>query len=1495
MAKEQARSALIAQERGHCAPLSFAQEQLWFLEQVGVANAYSIPIATRLEGALDVPALERSLGQLIERHEILRTQFRAVDGNPYQHILERAPFFLEVLDLRAIAITDQQRAVQEVMHQEMGRSFDLSRGPLFRAVLLRLEERAYALLFTLHHIVSDGWSQSVLNADLTSLYRAQVEKCDCILEPLLVQYADYAIWQRQQLSEAVLKHQMRYWKDRLEGVEPLHLPTDRARPCVASFKGAMFAFTLGDELSRQLVALAKAQRVTLFQLLLAAFQCLLSRLTGQRDIAVGTPISMRSRSDLQEMIGFFVNTLVVRTELAMEGGFTDHLKRVKNGTLEAYQNGELPFEQLVSELQLERDPARHPLFQVVFAFENFPQREIQFPGVKSTALPPERITSKFDLSLYMRPHADGLQGWFEYALDLFDEQTVQSFAQYWVRLLSGIVKDATTPLRQIPLLSDGELDQQLHDWNDTRRGYPNELCIHQLFYEQVQRSPDATAIVCGARQLTFRQLNELSNQLARELLNLAAGPDTVFGLCVDRSPQMVVALLGILKAGAAYLPLDPEYPDVRVRYLLDDARVAGIVTQACFVDRFTSMGVTVPLCLLDAPHLSSHSTENLPAAHAAEQLAYVLYTSGSTGTPKAVAVPHRAVVRLVMNVSYVDLTAAPRVLCAAPLSFDASTFEIWGGLLNGACLLILSERVPTSEAIANVIRQHGIDVAWLTSSLFNSLIDTDASALSGIGQLLIGGEALSVPHVRRALKELSGTQLINGYGPTECVTFSCTYRIPADLDDSLSAGIPIGRPIQNTRAYVLDEWMQPVPIGVAGQLYIGGEGLARGYLHQTDLTQQRFVTSTWEERLYCTGDRVRYRKDGNIEYLGRLDDQVKIRGFRIELGEIEATLRRHAAVRQALVIAREDTPGEKRLVGYVVPALEQLKALGSATNGDVRQEVVEQWQALYEQSYDDNDSAPSFVGWMSSYTGLPIPTIEMQEWLDRTIERIEALQPNKVLEIGCGVGLLLQRLAPRCALYRGTDFSAQAIQRLNSWVSGQSGLDHVQLSQQTAIDLDETQEGAFDTLILNSVVQYFPDIDYLVEVIRRAVRVVADEGSIFIGDVRHLGLLRAFHTSVQCCKASDTLSVRHLKARIDQALEQETELVLDPQFFLALAQYLPNISDVDIQLKRGRYDNELTHYRYDVVLHVGKRGVAVKRDVSRWQWQGDDATEALARHLREQRPSQLVVGPLANLRTVSARLLVEELERGDGGDVEELRHALRERTRSSTGIDPDQLWTLGESLGYQVRVRWTGAAADPGAIEVLFINRECERESERAVDPTPRQLHSDGWDRYAHDPLTSRLKRSLLGELRQLLKEQLPEYMWPGSLVILRSLPLTKNGKVDRRRLPAPDGQLTTVDYEAPRSATEQTVAAIFSELLHVQRIGLGDNFFELGGHSLLAMRVAAKFRQCLGVEIVLRAFFAAPTVRGLAEHIDLMRAAKAVHRDAADSDDAEGQESGVI
>ncbi|HEU4886738.1 MAG TPA: amino acid adenylation domain-containing protein, partial [Thermoanaerobaculia bacterium] len=918
-------------DRNQPLPLSLAQQRLWFLDQLDKAAsaAYHQPAALRLLGHLDVAALRAALDRLIARHESLRTSFVAIDGVPYQQIApEECGFALVCEDLSALPAGERAAAVAESTVTEARAPFDLSTGPLTRGRLLRLDDEEHVLLVTQHHIVTDGWSVDVMVREFAALYAGFLDGSGDPLPPLELQYADYAQWQRGWLQGEELARQTEFWKSHLAGApELLELPLDRPRPAVQSHAGSTVPVALSPELTANVRAFSQRHGVTPYMTLLTAWGLLLSRLSGQQDIVIGTPVANRQRRELENLIGFFVNMLAVRLRFDERPSVAALLAQVKATTLAAFAHQELPFEQVVEAVQPQRSLSHSPLAQVTFTWNNLERAQadgstLQLPGLALAPVSRAHETTQVDLQLLLDDVGDAISGVLVYARDLFDAETIERWTGSFVRLLEAMVADASTAIDTLPLLSAAERRQVIESFNETDFDYPKVALIHELFEQQAARRPDAVAVVDEHESLSYGELNTRANQLAHYLIGLGVKPDDRVAICSQRNTDLIVGLLGILKAGGAYVPLDPSHPRERLAWMLEDSAPVALLIQSDNEELLPEVELPVLRLDVDLPvlarRLPAHNPDARTQGLTSNHLAYVIYTSGSTGTPKGVMVEQRNVIQLASARDYVALHQESVVAQASNAAFDAATFEIWGPLLNGGRLVIVDkETLIDPEQLHKRLVAERVDTLFITTALFNRIAKIDPSAFAPLGTLLFGGEMVSPEMVAAVVRSGFPGRLLHVYGPTENTTFSTWYPVTSE-----GATVPIGRALAGARLYILDANRQPVPVGVAGEIHVGGDGVARGYLNRPELTAERFVSDPFstrpDARMYKTGDLGRWLPGGNIEFIGRNDFQVKIRGFRIELGEIEAKLGLRAGVREVAVLAREDEPGDKRLVAYLV-------------------------------------------------------------------------------------------------------------------------------------------------------------------------------------------------------------------------------------------------------------------------------------------------------------------------------------------------------------------------------------------------------------------------------------------------------------------------------------------------------------------------------------------------------------------------------------------------
>ncbi len=1442
-----------------------------------------------VEGRLDADAFERAWQRVLDRHPVLRTAFvwEGLD-RPRQVVHKRLRLPFERLDWSGLPPEQRQECLRALLAEDRDEGFLLTRAPLMRLKLIRLEECLYQFVWSHHHMLLDGWSVNLVMSEVFAFYEAFTQGTD-LQRSAGRPFRDYIAWIQRRDRDAARA----FWTRELAGfTAPTPLPEDRgASPDAAAGDDYGSRETrLRPEVSDRLREQARRQGLTLNTLAQGAWALLLSRTCGETDVVFGVTSAGRppELDGAEAMVGLFVNTLPLRTAVPPGGELLAWLRGLqeRNAEIRRHEHTALADIREWSEV-----PRSLPLFETIMAFENFPvDRSLRGSG---TGLRIPEMTSvwertNYPLTVQVMPGAELI------VRILFDRRrfapaTVARMLGHLDNILATLSADLGLPLQSVPLLGAAERHQVLCEWNGSAEAEPGGRCLHEVFAEQAARRPGAEAVVCGEDRLTYGELDRRANRLARHLRRLGVGPEVPVAVCLDRSVEMVIAILGVLKAGGAYVPFDPAYPRERLALMLKDSRAPVAVTAGGHLAGLATEPLAVVRLDEHAAALLAESDEVLASGAGPGNLAYVIYTSGSTGRPKGVLVRHRQAVRLfAATQGWFGFGAEDAWTLFHSFAFDFSVWELWGALLYGGRLVVVPHWVSRSpEAFLDLLRRERVTVLNQTPSAFRQLAGAEeAQEAEGLSLrwIVFGGEALDFESLRPWFERHGDRRprLVNMYGITE-TTVHVTWQPLACEDLDRARGSVVGFPISDLRTYVLDGDLGPLPAGVAGELYVGGAGVAGGYLGRPELTAERFLPDPWSgapgERLYRSGDRVRHLVDGALEYLGRVDQQVKVRGFRIEPGEIQALLAAHPGVRETVVIARETPrgegggPGDRSLVAYVVPESKGAEVGVEMPDAD---EQVGRWREVFDGTYgrEAGQADPTFniTGWSSSYTAAPIPVEEMREWVEGTVERILALGTRRVLEIGCGTGMLLFRVAPHSEEYLATDFSPRAIEWVGGHLDGR-GLAHVRLARRAADEFDDLPRAACDLVILNSVVQYFPSLDYLQRVLAGAVRAVAPGGSVFVGDVRSLPLLEAFHAGTQLARAPRSLTLPQLRQRVRAQVALEEELVIHPAFFSSLARSLPGVSGVEMHLRRGRHHNEMSRYRYDVVLRVGSAAPAALSP--EWlDWRGQELTVAAVRHRLAEAPESLALRGMPNARLHAEARAAQLLRDPRGTDglrtVGDLQAALAEPVFLEPAVDPEDLWGLVGELPYEAHIDWSDSGE--GSFDAIFVRR-----GSRPIALPEPEIGAD-LERYATRPLEGMFARRLPPRLAAHLATRLPDYMVPGSFVVLSELPLTPNGKVDLAALPPPDGSRPEIAaaFEAPRTPTEERLARIWQEVLAVGRVGVRNDFFALGGHSLLATQLISRVREAFRVDVGLRTLFEQPTVAGLAGAVALEKARQA-------------------
>ncbi|MEW1925364.1 amino acid adenylation domain-containing protein [Streptomyces sp. NPDC088360] len=1495
------------------APVSSAQRRILFLGALQPeSSGYTSVNPFRLTGRLDPALLRRCLDEITARHEILRTAFPTVDGVPVQRVLDAVRVPLPVVDLRALPPARRAAEADRLIEAEHGVPFDLAAAPPARFRLLRLSAEESVLLSVFHHVAVDGWSLAVLGRELTALYEAFALGLPSPLPPLPVQYGGYARWQSVREGGEEIRRQLAYWETHLSGApDRLDLPTDRPRPPVQSHRGATHHFVVGAGLTESLRELGVRHGATLHMTLLAALSTVLHRYSGQDDMLIGGAVANRRQSELHDLVGFFANSVLFRTRLDGDPGFADHLARVRQTCLEAHAHQDVPVDLIAQRLFPERDLARNPLYQVNFTLHNTPPVAGDPSGLTVTLLDTATESSRFDLDFNILETDEGLDCLVDYATDLFDATTVGRICDSLGEVLCAAVTDPEQRLSALPVLSARELRRIVHEWNDTGTG-SCDTPLHELVAAQASRTPDAVA-VCGAdRTLTYEELDGAANRLAHHLRDAGARPGTVVAVLMAHGPHTVTALLAILKTGAAYVPLDPTHPPSRTNAMLADSRAAVLLADDGPPTEVDPAGARVVRPAAEADAIARRPAHAPDVRVSADDLIYLMFTSGSTGRPKAALLTHRNIVNyLLWAKDHYRAATGTGVPVHSPLAFDLTVTSVFAPLLAGQRVLLPAPAADdTPDAALRDLLADAADLSFvkLTPShlrLLEQAADGAPLALPA-RTVVLGGEGLHEDALSALRAGSPAARIINEYGPTEtavaCTAFEAASGQEAggtEADIARAAGggdrVPIGRPIANVRVHVLDEALRPVPVGVPGEACVGGAGVGQGYWSRPALTAERFVPDPFGTvpgaRLYRTGDLVRLLPGGELEYLGRRDEQVKVRGHRLEPAEVEAAVRSHPEVRDCAVEVVRRAPGDERIIAFV--CLRE----GARSEGNWDGDRVEEWRRLYETTYGDlpADGGASFnlAGWLSSYTGRPLDEAQMRGWLDETLRRLRALRPRDVLEIGSGTGMILLNLVDAARSYRATDLSAAAVAHVRSAVDAM-GLPPGRVEVRTAPAhrsiTRPTAAPAPDTVVLNSVVQYFPSAGYLLDVLRQAVDAVPDGGHVFLGDLRSLPLLDLFHTSVQVHRAPANMRLGELRSRIRRQSALDPELCVDPRLFDAVAARWPRIARVRVLPKRGRDDNELSHYRYDVVITVGPRPPAPEPTGTVLDW----ATSPLAPGelldlVERERPERLRLAGVPNAR-LSGALALRDLieERAPSSSVGELR--ARASALPPQGCAPEDWWELAEQGAYEVELSWLDGRSD-GAYDVTLVRRAAEgsglpatathpHATERRTTPGAEPPAAEPFDARHHtnDPHWRRACAMAVPDIDAHVRNWLPEPLLPAHYVPMPELPLTPNGKTDRtelRRLAADPAVVERAVWTVAGrelTGTEQVVADIWRELLDCGDVTPGDDFFGLGGHSLLTLQVVFRLRKRLDVALPARAPFDHRTLAELAACVDALR-----------------------
>lgn len=1344
-------------------PLSFDQQRFWFIAHlVPGSSSYNIHSAFQIAGPLNVTALEQSLSAIVARHEALRTVFPTVDGRPIPVIREAAPVRLPRTDLRHVADSEREDEALRVAAAEAQHAFDFAEGPLYRYRLIQLGDSAHILVSTVHHIVFDGWSIGVFARELSLFYDAFTRSLPSPLPALPIQYVDYAAWQRTRIEGELRERQLAYWRQQLEGAPRLlELPSDHPRPPIQNFRGAHKSFRLSEELSIGLRALSRAEGTTLFMTLMAAFQALMFRYTGQEEVVVSTGVANRDRRETEPLIGCLINILLFRTSFAGNPSFREVLRRVRDVALGAFANQDLPFEQLVEELQPERDLSYNPLTQIMFVLLNAPHTPLELSGLDVTPLDVETAASPYDVVVHMCDSEAQLVGWLDYNSDLFDPSTIDRLLDHFVVLLEAVARDSAQSVLTLPLLTSAERHRMLVEWNDTAWEFPHDRCLHELFEQQASRAPAATAIVFGDQLCTYAELDHRANQLARHLQTLGVGPDVLVGLCVERSMEMVIGILGIMKAGGAYVPLDPTYPRTRLDTMLQQTKAAVLLTQERL--RPVLAGAAPHIIHLDSEWsaIDGHGGTKPDCAVTPRHLCYVIFTSGSTGTPKGISLEHRGVVNNIVDLNRRHgVGPADRMLALSSLSFDMCVYEVLGTLEAGGTIIMpLPESLREPADWAVLVRRHQVTVWNSAPALLKMYVDyvCDRPDLwpRQLKVVILGGDWVPVSLPDRVKAMAPAVQFIVLGGATEASIHSTIF--PVEETDPTWTSIPYGRPMYNQKVYVLNSALEPVPIGVVGELYLGGIGLGRGYFERPDLTAERFLDNPFiaGERIYRTGDLTRFRPDGVLELIGRVDYQVKLRGLRIECGEIESTLRQHPGVREAIVAAK-DFGGDKRLVAYIRPSPQTAQPVCQLLELE-KNGRLNGWQK------GELPNGMALVFGSKSEAEFGYKEIFEEDAYDRN--GIVLHDGDRVFDVGANIGMFALRIGQRYPGARVYAFEPVPptfeLLKLNTTIHGLNiDLFNIGLSSGPRVE----------------TLTYYPHLSLI--------------SSKFADGDADRATVKSFLRNEHAGVADDALLDELLTDRLSS---EQVPCEMRSLSQVIAEQGIDRIDLLKIDVERGELD---------VLAGIEERDWAKIKQLVVEVYDIDDRANRITAGL-ERRGYTVTVEQDSMLedtpyRNVFARRAAQHPPRNGNGVPAESRAASK---------------------------RWVGSGP-------------------------------------------------LIEDIRLFVKGKLSEYMVPSAFVLLDELPLSPNGKIDRKALPMPASAVAAKPRtpERPLTPTEEILAGIWTMVLDVGQVGLQDDFFALGGHSLLGTQMFSQVRERFQVELPLRTLFEASTLAGLASRIDEVR-----------------------
>lgn len=1439
------------------------QKEIWLSCAIGgneSSLAYNESVSLDLRGIFHPDYFLEAIGQVVSRHEALRA---TVSANGETIIIHKSiPFDIPVKDISADP--DQKSAIDSFISEQMNLAFDLQEGPLFRVYLHKLSDTHYYFTLVNHHIIGDGWSVGVILEDLSKIYNAGVKGLPLSLDKA-PQISEYAVESALFMQGQEYSNIKKYWTDLYKGDIPvLDLPTDFPRPAKRSYKASRMDQSLSLELMEKVKKMGAKSGCSLVNTLLSAFEVFLYVRTNQTDIVVGLPAAGQAATGNFGLVGHCVNLLPLRSIINPQVPFDEYLKTRKKAFFDAQDNQLFTYGELIKSLNIKRDHSRIPLVPVIFNIDMGMDKSVAFENLDHQLISNPRAFETFELFLNATGTPSDFTLEWTYNTQLFKRSTIDEMGAAFKALLVKLTADPSVSIKELKNNDNSLWQEQLKSWNDTSAPYPDDVAVTVLIDQAAKKTLYKTAIYFQDESISYQHLVNSSNRLANYLVEQGIKTGDIVGLAADRSIEMVISLLGIMKAGAAYIPLDPDYPHDRIEYMLSSSKAKMFLVSEAYKGLFKADATE--LIVEEIWQVLGTYPATIPAAKIkGNNLAYVLYTSGSTGKPKGVEITHRNLVNFLTSMQVKPgMTTEDSLLAITTISFDIAGLELYLPLITGAELVIADrDTARDGRVLLDLIEEKNITIMQATPSTWRMMIDSGWTKTFML-KVLCGGEALPAELAADLFNRSSS--LWNMYGPTETTIWSTVKRI-AKADGMLT----IGKPIQNTQVYILDEQQELVAIGTTGELFIGGHGVGNGYLNQPELTAERFIADPFSDqaaaKLYRTGDLGKFLENGEIQYQGRIDQQVKIRGYRIELGEIESLLAVQDDIKQAVVLAREDIPGDKNLVAYVTLAESNVK--------DYAISWKERWDTIYNlaaQSGEDDDLSVQALDnrLLENWNNSNKTSQQAAEWLQASVNRIKTLKAEHIYEIGSGGGQLMFELAANVSSYLATDYSQTAIDKLQQKLDAESSQwKHVTSRVCAADDFSGIPVDSFDLVIIHSVAQYFPDAPYLLKVIQESVKRIKKGGCLFIGDMQGCNSLEMCHAMDYLPRSKKGMTLAEFQEIIDTRVNIEDEFIADPAFFYLLPGLIPEISVVDIQLRNGQSVNETTKYHYDIWIYVASDHEVVNPSQS-LEWNDIGSFGKLANSLQLHPGEVIEIKNIFNSRTSKDYSLVQLMKtEAPKTSVDHLKYELK---KADAGIDPELFWQLGIALDYHAHVRWTTDGTD-GNFDVVFIPKALEHTLPAFVQVDSLKDRSlTDFSREPHLNNDLHIENTTIDHWREILQQHLPDYMVPRDFVVLKEFPLTPNLKIDKKALPKPHSKNSAADHidNQPHNEREKMVSDIWSAVLNLQHISVKDDFFELGGHSLLAVKVMSSIEKETGKRLPLATLFENSTIEKLARKLDI-------------------------